>query len=186
MGCRGPFCTQVRGEVRPSAAPPSPGQTSTAPCSSGPPFGRSGMPGSVLPGLPPALPSRWATPPQCRGQSSQRQGPPSPAALVVVPAQSGCPGSAAASPGPISGNRNAGPGVSWSCRQSCRCSFAPDGLTCWRRLTALNSTSHASSSYFDCPVELQLETAGSGSPQLWSQPGDFITLAVPDSVASGD
>lgn len=129
--------------MSPSAAPPGPGQTSTAPYSSGPPAGRSGRPGSVAPARPPALHSRWATPPQCTGRSSRRRGPPSPAAPTVVPARSGCPGSDATCPGPIPGSRNAGPGASWSCCQIHCYSFVPGGLASRGQLTALNSNSHA-------------------------------------------
>lgn len=109
--------TREVGEVRSLAVPPGPGQTSTEPYSSGPPCGRSGKPGSAVPTPLSALPLRWATPPQCTGQSFPLQGPPSPTALEAVPAQSGHPGSASASPGPIPGRRNAGPGASCSCCQ---------------------------------------------------------------------
>lgn len=173
-GCWGCLCRQKRGEVRPSAAPPGPGQTSTAPYSSGPPSGRSGRPGSVVPARLPGLPSRWATPPQCKGRSSRLRGPLSPAPQADVPARCGCPGSAAACPGPIPGSRNACPGA--GCQIHCY-SFVPGGLTSRGQLSALNSTAHTP------PATLL-----SGWAAVCDSSGQClgITLSVPESVASGD
>lgn len=128
----------------PSAAPPDQGQTSTGLYSSGLPSGRSGTPGSGVPTQLPHLLSRWATQPQCRRQSFQHQVPPSPAALVGVLAQSRCPGSAAACPGPIPGSRNAGPGVNCNCRQNHCYSFAPGDLTSLEQCTSQKIRYHSS------------------------------------------
>lgn len=135
--------TQEREEARTLTVPPGPEQTSTAPYSSGPPSDRSGKPGSVVPVRRPSLPSKWATPPQCTRQSSQHRGPLSPAALVAVPAQSGHPGTGAASPGPIPGSRSAGPAANWSCYQIHCYSFPPRDPTSRGQLPAPNPTSHA-------------------------------------------
>lgn len=181
MGCWGSLCTQERGEVRPPAAPPGSGQTSTAPCSSGPPSGRSGRPGSVVPDRLSGLPLRWATPLQCKRQSSQRQGPPLPARQGAVPVRSGCPDSVAACPGPILGSKNADPGASCCCCQICWYSFGPCGVTSRGQLAVPNSTSHAP------PVILSFTFRLSCSWwHLWAKPLDFLKLSVPESVVSSD
>lgn len=151
--------------MRPSAAPPGPGQTSKAPYSSGPPSGRSGKPDSEVPVRLPALPLKWATLPRCTGPSSQRPGPRSPAAPAAVPARSGHPGSDAACPGPILGSRNAGPAASWSCCQIRCYSFAPRAVTSTGQVSALNSTSHAPPLIFltfrwSCRCQLRSDSSG--------------------------
>lgn len=180
------LCTQERGVVRPSTAPPGPEQTSKALYSSGPPSDRNERPGSVVPARMPALPSKWATPPLCTRQSSQRQGPLSPGALAAVPARSGHPGSDEACPGPIPGSRNAGPAANSSCCQIHCYSLVPRGVTSRGQLTVLNSTSHAP------PLILLWLSGGaaaddsSGLWQLWAMPGYLLTPGVPESVAPGD
>lgn len=144
----GSFRTQGGEEERLSAVPPGPGWTSTAPCSFGPPCGRSGRPGSAVPALQPGPSPRWATQLQCTGQSYRHRAPLSPAAPALGRTLSGRPGSASACPGPIPGSRNGGPGAGWCCIRMQPHSFAPGVLTSRRQGSALNFTSHATSTCF--------------------------------------